>query len=263
MDVVPILSGLPYKAPMSSVVPSCVSDIDASIARCYPGSGQTLYNIIQAPADGSASSAYNIQRGQSQSSGGDDPTPAGGVGTTGYFTFDGGDSMSIAALANTTFLESLHKTTGFTPFWIAVAFRPGDQASSGILWGTNTSSTALGMRLNIDSAETIKLFQGDGTTAKSTTNSLTTTVGEDYVIICSYDGATVSYWKNNTAINSAAFVYNTATGAAQTYLRTPNTMASGHQFYGVSFGNTYLTDSEAQLIIRMYRNRHQRSYGAA
>lgn len=240
---------------LKSLVPSTVAEWDATQFSSYSGTGQIWNNLT---GDG----AYNLALGTSTTPSTDDPTFVGTAGSpSAYWTNDGGDRFTLNG-SNTTFLNALHKTTGGTSFWIAVAMRVGDAATSVNLIGTNTSASALGMRINQASTESLALFQGDGTISKNiSTSSPAQTIGSDIVAIYSYNGTTARRWINSNTKTETAGTLNTATADAANpltlFLNAPIDM----RFYAAAIGNTFIDDAEATLIAQTYFNRHQRGYG--
>src|SRR5574343_994393 len=97
---------------LSDVIASAVFDLDATQAASYPGSGTTWSNLVTAPADGSAQTAYDFYRGDGSTST-TYPTFNGTPGSAAaYWSFDGGDLFDLKSGANTTFLKNAHKSAG-------------------------------------------------------------------------------------------------------------------------------------------------------
>lgn len=238
---------------------SAVFDLDATIVSSYGGTGQTWTNLVPAPADGEASSAYNFTLGTDAAVSTDDPTFTGTAGSpSAYFLFDGGDRVAMAA--NTTFINSLHKTTGGTDFTFGFAFRNID--SSAIrLAGTTFTTGALGAGVTKNTNETIVLVQGNGTSQVSSTGSPTLLDATDYVLLvsCAAGGGNVRYWVNGVRSNGT-IAYNTATGDASGIFRAFSTIITGTRLYGLSMFKQFIGDAEASAILETYRTRHGRAY---
>jgi len=131
------VGGAPAVPNMQTVVASAVADLDATIVESYT-SGQTFANLVTAPADGTAQTAYDFWLGTDSGSAANDPTFA-----TNKFTLDGGDWFTIKA--NTTLINDLHKTTGGLPhtFFIAGKFTARGGAAVGqAIYGTGGRSSA-------------------------------------------------------------------------------------------------------------------------
>jgi hypothetical protein len=248
---------------LASVIPSTVADWDATQFASYGGTGQFWNSLVTSPADGSPQSAYQQLLGSSSSPSTDDPTFTGTAGSpSAYFSFDGGDRLTLAN-ANTVFLNALHKTTGGTPFWMAAVFRVGDAATSFTVLGTNSSTpTGRGIRLNQASTEQMSLVQGDGTVSKSLSgSSLAQTIGAYICVIYSYDGANARRWINTNTKTVTPNTLNTATAdALDTFASFVNAPA-GTEAVALSIGNAYIDDADVAKIIQTYWNRHNRGYG--
>lgn len=253
------------QAPLSSIISSAVFDVDATIAASYPGSGQSFRNLIASPADGALQSAYNLDVGGTSSAESNDPLFVGSGGLPSDY-FSATDALNVQRFdistdVNTTFLESLHKTTGGTPFWLACCFRPADLTSSRIMLGTHSGSTNHGIRLNLSSGEVPAFIQGDGTLANTRNLGSALTIGTDYCLVLTYDAAgNVRHWRNSPTKTTTTLTYGTTTSAAQIPLSIFRSMDAGSRFYSAAMGNAYIDDAEAAKILNMYRFRHARAY---
>lgn len=241
-------------------VPSTVFDLDATLLASYPGNGQVWYNLEDTPADGSARFSYNMALGLNTTPSTDDPTFTGTAGSpSAYWAFDGTDRFTLNG-SNTTFLNAMHKTTGGTAFWMAAAFKVSDFLGGLPLMTTNLSSTALGMRMNISSGETIGLIQGDGTTGKVLSASAAQTIGSYITVILSYDGVNVRQWINTRTKTVTPNTMNVATAdAANTFSAFVNSPV-GTELKAISMGNSYIDDADAGKILDLYNSRHGRTY---
>lgn len=247
---------------MSSAVPSCVFDVDATQILSYPGTGQVWSNLVAAPADGSAQTAYDFNLGSSSSPGTDDPTFVGTAGSSSaYFSTDGTDLFTLAG-ANTPLLRDLHKTTGASNFWLAVAWRPADESAARRIFGTMTATNQNGFNITAGTTEVLSFVQGNGTT-QATRNTATVTPGTDSVFILSRDQATgiMRYWLNTTSgTNAAALAYGTTTTDAAATLRLFVSCITGTRVYAASMGNANIDDVAASSIFSVYNTRHGRTY---
>lgn len=254
---------------LKDIVSSCVMDLDVTLSASAD-SGQRWRNLVQTPADGSAQSAYDVSLGASSGASTDDPTFNGTVGAkNAYWAFDGGDFFQIPA--NTTFLNSLHKTTGGQAFWVACAFRYKDTAS-----GTNPAIFAtsgagiVGISLRLTGSLDKPQISQRGETAlvDSTSGSLPLLVdGQDYVIIVSVPagGGNVKWYINSVTPVTETITYNAATANAGFPMRLAhnNAVASfpnGSRMYAFAMGNAVLSDPEAAAIIGEYEKRHILDY---
>ncbi len=103
--------GIGFGAIEDAAIPVAVFELDAGLSASYNGTGQTWANIVTAPADGSGQTAYDFYRGATSGSEGSDRTFNGSAGANSaneYFSFDGGDYLTLVGF-NTTFIHSMHK----------------------------------------------------------------------------------------------------------------------------------------------------------
>lgn len=241
---------------------SAVFDLDATQIGSYPGSGQVWNNLIATPADGSAQSAYNFNLGATASASTDDPTFVGTAGApSAYFGLDGGDYFELST-GNTTFTKSLHKTTDFRPFTMIVCFRAADGVTSRVIMGNTakSASTAHGIRLNIDSGENTRLFQGDGTVAKASPNGYNVPVGADVFLAAAFDGAVSRSWGNSAVASEAAYTYNADSTDAPNPFNIGYFLPSGTRIYAASLFNASLSNADVAKVISVYNTRHGRTY---
>lgn len=256
----------PSYTPLGDIVASTVFDVDATIADSYT-SGQTWANIEPTPADGAAQTDYNFFLGATNSATTDDPTFTGSAGDPGaYFALDGGDFFAKTTI-NTSFINSLHKTTGGSDFWIAIAFRIADGASSLGLLNTQNGTASVGIRLEQQSGEALSFLQrGDSANSNVLTGALT--IGTDYLVIFSHShsGNETRRWINSRTLTAASHTFNTTTNNASGLLRlssrtaTSSPAPNGTRIYAYSMGNEYLDNTKAGLIFDEYNARHGRTY---
>lgn len=239
--------------PLNAFISSTVFDVDATILQSYNG-GTTLFNFSDC-ADGSPRSAYNFAITNA--------TYEGTPGSMGSFFALGGTSLfSIAA--NTVFTRDLHKTTGGSDFWFAVADRSVDGGAIRLI-GTMSASNQNGFNLTQSSSERRQFIQGDGTTqvVSLSTSHPAVIAGVDYLYIGTYrasDGTFVS-WLNQTTGVSETVTFNTTTTDAAVALRTFASATAGTRAYAWSMGNAFIGDGDATLLRSIYRSRHGRHYG--
>lgn len=194
-----------------------VFDIDVSNGWCYGGTGQTIRNLCQVPADGSARSAYDLVLGATSGSSTDDPTFNGTAGLPGcYFNYDGGDVITLAG-AMTSFLNNLHKTTGGQAFTVVALFRAVDSANGYPIWATNSASSGIGFNVLPASNENVTINQrGDASQAQVVTGTILT-AGTDYVVAVAYNaggGAGSRRWINNRTATSFTHTFNATSANA-------------------------------------------------
>lgn len=245
---------------LKAVVSSCVFDLDATKSASYSGSGQTWANLVPSPADGAAQSAYHFTINGA--------TFTGSAGdAAAYFSLNGSDNFTLAA--NTAFINALHKTTGGSDFWLALAYRfiQNDAAQRHI--STQTSGNAVGIATTAGSNENTGLTQGNGSAAASFSSTGGAHVnGTDYVCIFSHShsGNQSRRWLNTTTKTEGAHTFGTTTSNASGALTigsdsaAANDMPSGTRIYASSIGNAYIDDAAAALIFAEYESRHARDY---
>lgn len=256
-------------APLSSVISSCVMDLDATLSASYPGSGETWSNLIASPADGSAQTDNDFYLGADGTADGANPTFNGSANDpAAYWSFDGGDYFSLKTGANTTFINALHKTTGGTAWTMVAAYRQSGTAAA--FFGTADSSVAKGIPgVYVSGSDLIIVQFGDsGTTFESgLTDQMTD--GNDYLIIASYNGSdTYNYWLNSaTSSDSDDASYSATSDNAAGIMRigranTSTHMPNGSRLYHFSLYNEFIDNTKAGNIISALETRHSRNYTA-
>lgn len=253
---------------ISSVIASVVCQLDATLLGSTDGSSQTWANAVASPADGSAQSAYNFNRGATSSSSTDDPTFDGTAGDPGAdFSVDGGDYFSFVG-ASTTFLDSLHKTTGGQDCWFAFALFMNTSTAIQNLFDTTNNFGGPGIVIRIKTANNIGFVQEGGASVESATTA-TLTDGTINLIIVSFQHSTntVKWWINSkTATESHTFSPSTTTaGATSVPTLLSNAggvgkLQSGGKIYGFACGNEFIDDTKATAIVNYYNVLHARTY---
>lgn len=252
---------------LGSIVSSCVFDLDATISDSYGGSGQTWANLETTPADGSGQTAYDFYLGANNTATTDDPTFTGSAGSqSAYWDLDGGDYFSLAG-SMTTFINSLHKTTGGSDFtFILVGYIPDLGANTGYFQTGGTGSTSVGVRINLSSSEVTTLRMRGGSAAVSVTGQ-TLPITTPFVTTVAYKDSDTSYYYsvNTTTQSSKTFTKNTTTTdpTANCWIGRGNGtthMPSGTRIYAASMFNAAISDTDLGNIITEYNGRHARSY---
>jgi len=256
---------------LKAVIASCVFDVDATITESYAGTGQTWANIVPNPADGSTKTAYDFYLGATSGASSDDPTFTGSAGNAAaYFMLDGGDVCSLKSGTNTNFLNNLHKTTGGTDFWMAIALYVADQTAVSVALSTKTTASTIGFNAQFSATEQVRFQQtGDSaaTTITSATDHSAITIGTPTLIIASYSGGTLRSWVNGRTKVARTMAFNTTNTPASGYLTIggqgaggTSKLSNGTRIYAVSMGNGYIDDAQAALIFNAYNTRHGRTY---
>lgn len=251
---------------LQDVVDSTVFDLDATQSASYPGSGQTWANLVTAPADGASQTDYDMWLGLDETVAGGDPAFTGSAGdAAAYFAIDG--SAFFGNKTTTSFLKSIHKTTGGSDFWFLIAFRCPNGATTQCLAATNAAPTSPGWRVQLNSSENISFVQrGDTASAASSTYQLVATT--DYLALVSFSHANGNYriWINTTTKTDEAEAFNATTtdsagfGIAAEPVDAGGALANGARIYAVAMGNAYIDDAEAALIFDALETRHGRDY---
>lgn len=245
---------------MASVEASAEFDCDFRISSSYGGTGDTVSNIVASPASGASQTDYDFVRQEGS------PTFTGTAGKAdAYMELDGATTYQIGT--NPTHINNLVKTTGGTDFWFACSvFLPSGSRNFG-LFGTQSSVTSIGFRIQGTSSETLRLLQrADSTNTFDNTNANEFTPGEKAIIIVSYDHGTSTWrvWVNSeTATYSNTLTLGTETDnpsaplyfGVLTYPTTRDYIANGGRLYAKSGGNAFLDDTKAGAIYREYVKR--------
>jgi hypothetical protein len=272
----PTVNQTPALAPnIQTTVASAVMDIDLTALACYGGSGITLNNLVVAPADGSAQSAYNLQFGNGSTSS-TYPTFSGTAGSqSAKLTFDGGDHLTLVG-SNTSFLNNIHKTTGGSAFTVVLFFETliDKGASSQIMFATRNASADKGVTGYLNGSEAMRLDQrGDDGTTSSPAPSITATLGSSTYLGygCSANGALDSsyrsvFWSESTTGVTNTTVYRTTTSDSAQKLHfmaqatSTGNVASGTILKSIAMFNTRLSNSEMASVVAEYNTRHGVTY---
>lgn len=262
------------RKPLNHILPSCVFDLDATIATSYNGAGGVWNNMIAAPADGASQSAYNFMRGNG-STGTTYPTFTGTADNPDcYWALDGGDYFTIQNSVNTSYLAGLQRTDipaqAYTMF-CALYFTDPDALAIKTVFATSSNTATIGVRFIIsqDSGnETLVHYQRGG--SANTTSGMprpVLTPDRHYVIGISREsgGSVTRLWVNDS-YSELSHTANSCTSDTASPFQLGANGASGSRFssgtriYAVSMFKKFVTNTEAQKIIAAYRKRHKRSY---
>lgn len=264
-------------SPLGNIVSSCVFDIDATIEDCYAGSGVPLSNLEPTPADSSAQSAYDWDRGDGTTST-TYPTFTGTAGDSGaYFSLDGGDYFSLKN-AITTFLDQLH-FDGTGKGTIIMVFQIPDNTVLYSLFSTVNSGAnsdeGIFTFLHYNVAEQASINQfGDGLSVGQGARISHTkpSNGTDVFAAIGWDDSTntAKCWVNTTTASTDSDIAWVASSTTSNNSQgatigchgngSTNILPSGTRWYASSLFNTLLNDSEITSIVAEYEGRHERSY---
>ena len=132
-------AGIPTFSSTTFVTSGLVCYLDTGDGASWNSNENIWRNLVTSPADASSRSAYDFYLGSSSSSESSDPTFSGvpgGRSANEYFSFDGGDYLTLAG-ANTAFVNSLHKSGA--EFTIVLVMRLGAYGSWGLFGSTAPS----------------------------------------------------------------------------------------------------------------------------
>lgn len=277
MSILLLLDGPSSLAPppsgdgsLADVIASAVFDLDATIAASYPGTGTTWSNLVTAPADGSAQTAYDFLTGDGATST-TYPTFNGSAGSAAaYWGFDGGDYFLLKSGVNTNFLRDLQKTTGGSDWWFAATIKvQAGTIIQGLFGNRTTTSTSIGVAVWLTASEFLQAPQSNGTQVVA---SRTGAFVDDniYVVLVSHSHSTnaTRFWVNSVTAQEVSQTYNTTTTDAARVARLFGISGSGGQgplnlgteTYSAAMGNEYLDDTKAAAIIAALEARHGRDY---
>jgi len=255
---------------LADVLASAVFDLDATQSASYPGTGTTWANLVTAPADGSAQTAYDFFTGDGSTST-TYPTFTGSAGdAAAYWLFDGGDYFKLKSGTNTAFLNALHKTTGGSDWAFVMAWYPPpeDGANDG-LFDTRLTGTAEGILIDHNNSERITHSQRGDTALSNVAAVQIVTAETPYLVIVSHSHSTnqTRIWVNTTTAEEFSHTYNTtvdnATNPAIIGSRTngsANRIANGGRVYEVAMFNEYFDNTKAAKIFAALEARHARDY---
>lgn len=252
---------------LEDVLASTVFDLDATQAASYPGSGTTWANLVTAPADGSAQTAYDFYTGDGSTST-TYPTFNGSAGSAAaYWSFDGGDNFRLKSGSNTTFLANLPKTGGGNDFWAAFAITVKTGGAQQNFFSVHNVLTNAGINIH-STASSLFRSQQRGSVSVSALSGTTIVDGSTYLFIVSHsaDSNTTRFWVNSGTAVEIAHTYSTQSSAASSPAGIGASydgsfaVFSGTRMYSFAMGNEYLDNTKAAAIIAVLEARHARDY---
>lgn len=263
---------------LQPLIASAVWDCDATSAASYT-SGQTWANLVAAPADGSAQTAYDFQLGATTGAEGSDPTFVGTPGSASCkFTLDGGDYFQIKN-GNTTFIKNLQKKTAGSPSSICLVGKfpvKANPGAGGAFFGTNGRDPAkagvCAVQGDFFDPSEFKFLASNGADGfyggydfASDPNDAT------YRLICvtfnPATGAVKFYNNSSTPVTGSLSFYND--GATDPILplqimadgAAASIMAAGGELVAHSGFNAVLVDAQITILRNsVYGVRHSRTY---
>lgn len=222
---------------LDTVISNVVACWDGNV---YSGSGNWL-NQTPSPADGSAQAAYDI-------------TPSNtSLWSVNKWTMNNVANFALAG-ANTTLLNSLHKTTGGVDFTIMARIKtPVTPVTVDSFFGTADANLDYGIVLRADSGGAFKIDQYDGTS--KVTKQATATLGVDsvYTLGVKYTTATgdLGFAVNSDTWQTTASTWTAGVSANATYTaklasegNNLNVMDNGAILYALCLINDDITDTQ-------------------
>jgi hypothetical protein len=251
---------------LQDTVASCVFDLDATIADSYPGSGQTWFNLVASPADGSSQDQYDYYLGAGSGVASDDPTFTGSAGSSSaYFALDSGDNFTPVSGTIPNFVKNMHKTTGGTPTTLIMAMQSG---AAGYYIGTGPTSGASGYDgvywYKTDTTLLIDQF-GAGSYGRSSLSVTGDSTPMVLAVAFDYTASTIKRASNARTFTSGTMVKVTAT-ADPFYSFKIGSNGQGAKtggscrIYGIYAFNAILSDAEMDDIMDVLNARHGRTY---
>lgn len=248
----------PPRQPMDTYgISNVVAQWDATLLGGYSGSGNSLPNLITTPADGSAKSAYDMTL--------NGLTFVGTVGDpAAKFTSAGAGYTELTSGVNTSFIASLHKTTGGSDYTVAMVFEAGSTAAA-CLFSTHTTTSQNG--IEISPAANITHRQGNGTTNSSALGGVIA-ANTRYLLIISHNAVagTSARWINTKTGTVQTHTFGTTVTDANAILRlfcrtnSVALMSSGSVFVAASVLNISSDDATASQLVDYYNNTHVYPY---
>ncbi|MCK6417900.1 MAG: hypothetical protein L6Q57_03050 [Alphaproteobacteria bacterium] len=242
---------------------STVFHIDATVPASYPGSGQTWTNIINAPSDGLAKSAYDFWIGRDNTANSEDLTFS-----SNKFISDGGDLAEIKS--TTDFIRNQFRSDLTNSWWSAAAFLIASASASQTFYGSTNASSVPGWRIEANTTPLMRLVRSDGTQNLATSlHNITSFIGLPVLHVFTWNNGTRGY---KSALNSRTFtVSGTAAETTQTAANTgklnfgsanhgTQKMLSGSELYGFAMGTGPLTNADLSKIVDFFNSLHRRPY---
>lgn len=256
--------------PMGSLVNGCVFDLDATQSNSYAGTGQTFLNYESNPADGESKAEYNFYLGNAATTDGDEPTFNGSANaSSAYFSFDGGDFFKGVNTLS-TFLDSIHKTTGGSDFTFVMSLYY--VSANQILLTNRLAGVAnIGVAMYVFSAtDTLRFVQRGDTAASTEVQSVGTINASAWnVIACAHSHSTntTTLWLNSATGAQTSNTFNATTTTASAtnftigaYGNDTFPLGNGSRVKNIAAFNKVLTNAEMATVITQMGRRHNINY---
>lgn len=167
----------------------------SGLKLCLDAGDSASYSSGQTWLDRSGG-GYDFFRGANNSSSTDDPTfngSAGGLSSSEYFSFDGGDYFTYDS-ANDAWMERLHRASAKYTLMAGVYLPSGLSGSQSFLFATRGSSSTVGFSFALSTANALSIAVVNSGTVLSLTGP-TAPTGQTTIVGVSVDVATSSgFW---------------------------------------------------------------------
>lgn len=240
---------------LADIVANMELELDFSETTSYPGSGQTVSNIILSPDSGAGQTDNDWFFGETSSVEASDPTF-----NTDQIDFDGGDFCTSTFATGTAYMNALADNTNAMTF--ILVFSIGSTLANTDYWFANNlaaGNTDSVIGFNTRSDGNMRLVQGSGTSAMNSDIAIgmaTSTV--DNVLILSVDmpnSRMDAHYNSRTPVSTTSITFdgtntdNTAVPKIAAFgngnLQQPN--GNSLKFFAIRADAT--DDTEAEAII--------------
>lgn len=182
---------------LDGVLDSVCCDLDATVAASYPGTGQTWANLIAAPADGSAQTAYDFWLGTGSNTT-SDPSFIGVAGDIGAcFLVDasgeGFRTVAASVAAQPDLLLDAHKVTNVAgvTFGVRMIMPSSVTGFGGNIFGNENTSTKNGFRLYYNHSNArfeLRIWRNPSASVSFNFTTLSMTVDKEYMLFVTLKG---------------------------------------------------------------------------
>lgn len=253
---------LAYRRAISlrAIIPSCILDVDATLARSYPGTGTALKNAAFLPADGAAMADFDFTiTGATFNGNAGDPGAYFGMDDTDWLRFTGANPTSIANMGKRTGGANSQAHS------IIICYRFINDGAAQSIWSTKGFGATRGINLFTGAAGVLSYAQrGDSATVTATDATLVTAT--DYFIGIRKNETSTDFFVNSATPSNVAHTFNDTTTdpAGRMTIGALSddtvTMAANSRLYGFYAFNAAITNAQMALALAQLRFRHKRGY---
>ena len=242
-------------ATIQDAISGSICDLWAGESTSYSGTGTDWSNVIAVPSDGStqASNDFTI----------DDLVAGGGVTfSTDHFLPDGADQGLEMTGTITTFWDEIHQNTSGKQWFFAFYGDIPLTTTASMFDQTSQSSGNKGLSCRILTSGRVDIFQSNGSSnaSYSSATGVITTGKKLTIITFDLDTNAVTVYHNGVK-TTGTLTYGASTGSATNKPRFgilhSNALeySSGTEIYGISYGDTFVNDTEAANLKTLYEGR--------